>query len=65
VSYGVFGVNGAVRGTCRRDEGKLKVRDMWDLEIIKDGRAGETRVEQEEQNEPFSTTSTLENNEFY
>ena len=37
---------------------------MWDLERIKDGRAGETRVEQEEENKPFSTTSTLEKNEF-
>jgi hypothetical protein len=60
----MFAVDGAVRGTCRRDEGKLKVRDMWDLERIKDERAGETRVEQEEENKLFSTTSTLENNEF-
>jgi hypothetical protein len=60
----MYVVDGAVRGTCRINEGKLKVRGMWDLERIKDGRAGETRVEQEEENKPFSTTSTLENNEF-
>jgi len=40
----MYVVDGAVRGTCRRDEGKLKARDTWDLERIKDGRAGGTRV---------------------
>jgi hypothetical protein len=60
----MYAVDGAERGTCRRDEGKLKVRDMWDLERIKFGRAEKTRVEKEEENKPFSTTSALENNEF-
>ena len=39
------------------------MRDMWVLERMKNGRAGETRVEQEEENRPLRTTSTLENNE--
>jgi hypothetical protein len=60
----MYVVDGTVRGTCRRDEGNLKVRDMWDLERIRDGGAGETRVEQEEENKPFNTTSAMENNEF-
>jgi len=53
----MYAVDGAVRETCRRDEGKLKVRDMSDLERIKDGTARETRVEQEEENKSYSTTS--------
>ena len=42
----------------------MKVRHVWDLERIKDGRAGETRLAQEEENKTFGTTSTLENSEF-
>ena len=60
----MFAVDGAVRGTYRRGEGALKVRHVWDLERIKDGRAGETRLAQEEENKTFGTTSTLENSEF-
>jgi hypothetical protein len=55
----MYPVAGAVRGTCRRDEGKLKVRDMSDLKRNKDGMAREIRVEQEEEDKPYSTTSAL------